>query len=162
MTPTNAKAELGLAQILPIDDEDEDVESNIISATFADDYVLAIRDDSSVVLFKTENDGDLEEVAKSDSIKSVNWLSGCVHRSSLTNNKTVAFLLSAEGGLHVCPRRQKRREESERTATLIRYGCRFISFPTLKRPTMSPKAFAFCLNTSTRHMRLAEPSTRQR
>ncbi|KAI9680096.1 MAG: mRNA cleavage and polyadenylation factor subunit [Caeruleum heppii] len=105
--------DLGLAQIYPMTDEATDEEPNVVSASFADPFVLIIKDDSSVVLLECDDSGDLEEVESDVTGKS--WSSGCLYvdlegiftsgaagRGPKTGKSNVMmFLLNAQGGLHV-------------------------------------------------------------
>ncbi|KAL1637066.1 mRNA cleavage and polyadenylation factor subunit [Neofusicoccum ribis] len=93
-------SELGLDQILPMEDENGS-ELRIISASFADPYILVIRDDSSVIVLQADANGEMEEIDRGDTLLSTKWLSGCIHQSPSTGDKALAYLLTAEGGLHV-------------------------------------------------------------
>ncbi|KAH7025390.1 CPSF A subunit region-domain-containing protein [Macrophomina phaseolina] len=93
-------SELGLDQILPMEDENGS-ELRIISASFADPYILVIRDDSSVIVLQADANGEVEEIDRGDTLLSTKWLSGCIHQSQSTGEKALAYLLSAEGGLHI-------------------------------------------------------------
>ncbi|KAB2573936.1 Cleavage/polyadenylation specificity factor A subunit [Lasiodiplodia theobromae] len=93
-------SELGLDQILPMEDENGS-ELRIVSASFADPYILVLRDDSSVIILQADANGEMEEIDRGDALLSTKWLSGCIHQSPTTGDKALAYLLSAEGGLHV-------------------------------------------------------------
>lgn len=93
--------ELGLAQIIPMEDEATGAEPKIISVSFADPYILVLRDDSSVIVLQADDSGDIEEIERGDAILATRWLSGSIYKSSVTDNKALVCLLSAEGGLHV-------------------------------------------------------------
>jgi cleavage and polyadenylation specificity factor subunit 1 len=54
--------EFGLAQIWPIVDDETNAEAKAISASFADPFVLIVKDDSSLLLLKTDKKGELDEV----------------------------------------------------------------------------------------------------
>lgn len=56
------RAEFGLAQIWPIGDEDDGIDAKAASASFSDPYVLIVKDDSSLLLLKTDRSGELDEV----------------------------------------------------------------------------------------------------
>ncbi|KAL1982296.1 hypothetical protein VTN96DRAFT_1454 [Rasamsonia emersonii] len=70
---------LGLAQIYPVWDEDTSDERIAVSASFADPYLLILRDDASVLLLQADESGDLDEVPLNDEISSKSWLSGCLY-----------------------------------------------------------------------------------
>jgi cleavage and polyadenylation specificity factor subunit 1 len=91
--------ELGMIQIIPMEDEETGDELNIINASFADPYVLIQREDSSVKVFKASGDGELEDV-ETGGFSSTQWLSASLFKSS-TFTEVFAFLLTPEGGLHV-------------------------------------------------------------
>ena len=106
---------LGLAQIYPMTDELTGLEPKVVSASFADPYALLVRDDASILLLQCVENGDLEEVERTDSLLASKWLSGCLYDdrdsvftpaviragSKTKARSTAMFLLSAQGGLHV-------------------------------------------------------------
>jgi cleavage and polyadenylation specificity factor subunit 1 len=95
-------------------DEESDVEpAKVISASFADPYVLLIRDDFSAMIL-TEDGGDLDEVTKGNALKQGKWLSGSLYEDSNDvlrlefpeesedeAGNVLLFLLSITGGLQV-------------------------------------------------------------
>jgi cleavage and polyadenylation specificity factor subunit 1 len=107
--------DLGLAQILPMFDEDTGLEPKIVSASLADPFLLLVRDDASIYVVRCDDDNDLEEIDREDeSLLSAKWLSGCLYRdttstfTSRVSDKSSKqrplvhmFLLSAEGTLYV-------------------------------------------------------------
>lgn len=107
-------SDLGLAQIYPLTDEESDTGPKVISATFADPYVLLIRDDSSAVVLTADENGDLDEVSQSEAFKAGKWLSGSLYEDSNDvlrleypeegedeAGNVLMFLLNARGGLQV-------------------------------------------------------------
>jgi len=74
---------------------------NVISASFTDPYALILCDDSSIRLLQANKSGEIEEIERSDALLANKWLSGCMYKGAVTGDKPLAFLLSAEGGLHV-------------------------------------------------------------
>lgn len=106
--------DLSLAQIFPMTDEVTGAEPKIISASFADPYVLLVRDDASVMVLKADESGDLDEVERGDDLLTTKWLSGSLYEDAddifrlAPDDETeedivnvLMFLLSAEGGLYV-------------------------------------------------------------
>jgi cleavage and polyadenylation specificity factor subunit 1 len=107
--------DLGLAQIFPMTDELTGAEPKVISASFADPYLLLVRDDSSVFLISSDNHGDLDEIERGDALLATKWVSGSLYndcrgifnsnatsKMDKTNTESIfMFLLSAQGGLHV-------------------------------------------------------------
>ena len=107
--------DLGLAQILPMYDDDTGAEPKIVSASFADPYLLLIRDDSSIFVAQCDDDNELEEIEREDdALLSTKWLTGCLYDDTtgafapMQNDKGITakgnvmmFLLSAGGALHV-------------------------------------------------------------
>ena len=85
-----------------MEDEETGEELRVISANFADPYLLILREDSSVKLFKTSNTGEVEEV-ECDALTSTKWLSVSLYKSPLVSDIFV-LLLEPEGGLHVSAR----------------------------------------------------------
>ena len=108
-------SDLGLAQIYPLTDEESDTGPKVIHASFADPYVLLIRDDSSAVVLTADESGDLDEVSQSEAFKAGEWLSGSLYEDSNDvlrleypeesedeASNVLMFLLNAKGGLQVC------------------------------------------------------------
>lgn len=108
-------AALGLAQIIPMLDEETGAEPRAVSASIADPYLLLIRDDSSVFVAQIDNNNELEEIEKPDGlITTTKWAGGCLYtdiegvfqqpqgdKGTEVGSKTMMFLLSASGALHV-------------------------------------------------------------
>lgn len=105
--------DLGLAQILPMFDDDTGAEPNITSASFADPFLLLLRDDASIFVAQCDDNNELEEIEKEDQrLTSTKWVTGCLY-SDVTgifasdneqNNSSrncFMFLLSTSGALHV-------------------------------------------------------------
>ncbi len=95
-------------------DELTGVEPKIVSTSFADPYVLIIRDDSSVMVLEADDSGDLDEVERGDILLASKWMSGSLYRDSkgtfsvLQTGPTQSgrtsvflFLLGATGSLQV-------------------------------------------------------------
>ena len=113
--------DLGLAQILPMLDEETGAEPKIVKAGLADPFLLLIRDDASIFVARCDDDNDLEEIEKDDDILLMTkWLTGCLYRdatgafTSIQRNKrsndagpVYMFLLNAEGTLYVSVRKHK-------------------------------------------------------
>lgn len=106
--------DLGLAQIYPLTDEESDTGPKAISASFADPYILLIRDDSSAVILTADENGDLDEVSQSEAFRAGRWQSGSLYEDSNDilrleypeesedeAGNVLMFLLNAKGGLHV-------------------------------------------------------------
>jgi cleavage and polyadenylation specificity factor subunit 1 len=107
--------ELGLAQILPMYDEDTGAEPKIVSASFADPYLLLFRDDSSIFVAQCDDNNELEEIEREDdALLATKWLTGCLYddttgafapvqsdKGSKAKESVMMFLLSAGGALHV-------------------------------------------------------------
>jgi cleavage and polyadenylation specificity factor subunit 1 len=88
-----------MIEMLPMDDEESGAELRIINASFADPYLLVLRDDSTVKIYKAINNDEVEEIG-AGGLSSTKWLSASLFKSS-TLDETFAFLLTPEGGLHV-------------------------------------------------------------
>lgn len=108
-------SDLGLAQILEMEDEDTGAEPNIVSASLADPFILLIRDDASIYVAYCDDSYDLEEVEREDeALLTTKWLTGCLYKDTTGTFANVQpdkspgygqnimmFLLSAGGALHV-------------------------------------------------------------
>lgn len=86
-------------EIISMEDEESGEELRIINASFADPYLLVLRDDSSVKIYKANGSGELEDL-ECNGLSSQKWLSASLFKSS-TVSEVFAFLLTPEGGLHV-------------------------------------------------------------
>lgn len=94
-------------------DDDTGVEPNIISASFADPFLLLLRDDASIYVARCDDNNELEEVEKEDQpLLSTKWITGCLYSDSMgtftrekepkdASQNCLMFLLSATGALHV-------------------------------------------------------------
>lgn len=107
--------DLGLAQILPMYDDDTGAEPQIVSASFADPFLLLFRDDASIFVAQCDDNNELEEIGREDDALLVTkWLTGCLYTdttgvfAAVQSDKgqgfgenVMMFLLSATGALHV-------------------------------------------------------------
>jgi cleavage and polyadenylation specificity factor subunit 1 len=107
--------DLGLAQILPMYDDDTGAEPRIVSASFADPYLLLFRDDSSIFVAQCDDNNELEEIEREDdALLATKWLTGCLYddptgafapvqsdKGYKAKESVMMFLLSAGGALHV-------------------------------------------------------------
>lgn len=96
-------------------DDDTGAEPKIISASFADPFLLLIRDDSSIFVAQCDDNNELEELEREDDgLLSTKWLTGCLYtdttgvfalvqsdKGQKAGENILMFLLSAEGALHV-------------------------------------------------------------
>lgn len=107
----NSKLDLGLAQIYPVWDEDTSDERMAVSASFADPYLVILRDDSSLLLLQADDSGDLDEVTTEEPVASTKWLSCCVYKDTYkafsSQDDFLLFLLSSEGKLFVSNRNMR-------------------------------------------------------
>ncbi|KAG4440969.1 hypothetical protein IFR05_003533 [Cadophora sp. M221] len=107
--------DLGLAQILPMYDDDTGAEPQIVSASFADPYLLLFRDDASIFVAQCDDNNELEEIEREDdALLATKWLTGCLYTdtkgvfAALQTDKdqgsgenAMMFLLSATGALYI-------------------------------------------------------------
>ena len=96
-------------------DEESDAEpAKVVSASFADPYVLLVRDDFSAILLTEDESGDLDEVPRGEAFRKGKWFSGSLFEDSNDvlrleypedsddeAGNVLLFLLSAVGGLQV-------------------------------------------------------------
>ncbi|KAL9046240.1 MAG: hypothetical protein Q9214_000876 [Letrouitia sp. 1 TL-2023] len=107
-------AEFGLAQIVPMTDEATGAEPKALRASFADPYVLLIRDDTRILLLRAEESGDLDEIELGPSLQKKEVRSGTLFEDTNDNfrlefedsddeaGNVLMFLLTEGGGLQVC------------------------------------------------------------
>ncbi|KAI2614850.1 CPSF A subunit region-domain-containing protein [Hypoxylon sp. NC1633] len=107
--------DFGLAQIVPMLDEETGAEPWIESASISDPFILVVREDASIFIAKMFKNLELEELEKEDAVlTSTKWATGCLYedRSGLfasvqsdkgasSGENIVLFLLSKAGALHV-------------------------------------------------------------
>lgn len=104
----------GLAQIFPMTDDATGAEPKVVFADFSDPYVLLIRDDSSVMVLRADESGDLDEVEQGEAVREDKWVSGSLYEDSNDvlrleteddsedeAGNVLMFLLSGGGGLQV-------------------------------------------------------------
>ncbi|KAL9591984.1 MAG: hypothetical protein Q9179_007176, partial [Wetmoreana sp. 5 TL-2023] len=107
-------ADFSLAQIFPMADEATGAEPRIVSASFADPFVLLIRDDQSILVLRADEGGDLDEVEQGALVKTKRFRSGSLYEDSKDvfrlesepeieddAGNILMFLLTVEGGLQV-------------------------------------------------------------
>lgn len=96
-------------------EETTDVEPKALSVSFADPYLLIIRDDFSLFLINCDKNGELEEVEMTEHVRGLQLTSGVLYRDQKGafgasrrendgDDSTLdikLFLLTSEGGLHV-------------------------------------------------------------
>ncbi|KAK2741029.1 mRNA cleavage and polyadenylation factor subunit [Myotisia sp. PD_48] len=105
--------DLKLAQIYPVWDEDTSDERTVIHSSFAEPYVLTIRDDHSLLLLQVDHSGELDEVSVQGVAASTCWVSGCLYNDesrlfsqgrsepeSQQQDAIFLFLLSEDGKLY--------------------------------------------------------------
>jgi cleavage and polyadenylation specificity factor subunit 1 len=94
-------------------DDDTGAEPKIVSASFADPFILLLRDDASIFVAQCDDDNELEEIERvDDNLLATKWLAGCLYDDysgafdktapEKTGENVKMFLLSAGGALHVC------------------------------------------------------------
>lgn len=118
LTRNEDLTDLGLAQILPMYDDDTGAEPKIVKASFADPFLLLLRDDFSIFVARCDDNNELEEIEREDNaLLATKWMTGCLYTDSngvfaserndkdqRTGENVIMFLLSAGGALHVSSR----------------------------------------------------------
>lgn len=105
---------LGLGQIIPMFDEDTEAEPKIISASFADPYLLLVRDDASIFMISCDENNELEEMERGDVLLTTKWMSGSLYTDTSNlfgqdytgtakqdGSNVFMFLLTSTGALHI-------------------------------------------------------------
>lgn len=95
-------------------DEDTSEERTVVQASFAEPYLLAIRDDHSLLVLQADKTGDLDEVEIQGLATSADWVSGCLYEDrmkifcssesgteNIVGNNVLLFLLDGNGNLSV-------------------------------------------------------------
>ena len=84
----------------------------MVAASFADPYVLLVKDDQSISILAADESGDLEELQQGEKIKNEKWNSGSLYddandalRLEFSEDEEASnvllFLLTSHGGLQV-------------------------------------------------------------
>lgn len=73
----------------------------VVSASFADPYLLIRRDNSSIMILKADERGEIDELDRGEMIINKSWVSGCLYRAAASDDSTLVCLLGAGGGLKV-------------------------------------------------------------
>ncbi|KAJ2893795.1 hypothetical protein MKZ38_008236 [Zalerion maritima] len=105
--------DLGLAQILPLQDEDSSADPRAVTASIQDPFLLVVRDDSSVYVASVDKYNDFEGLDRPEEIVNTKWISGCLYKDNSgvfipdapADKNIVMFLLSKDGDLsmHTLP-----------------------------------------------------------
>jgi cleavage and polyadenylation specificity factor subunit 1 len=88
-------------------DEDSGNEPKILSASFADPYLLLIRDDSSLMILSVDANGDIDELDKPVNLSQNSWQSGSLYHDTSRLNPSkedrpiLLFLANNEGHIQV-------------------------------------------------------------
>ncbi|MCJ1405837.1 mRNA cleavage and polyadenylation factor subunit [Xylographa trunciseda] len=107
--------DLSLAQIFPVSEDPTPEDPRIVGASFAEPYVLLLRDDSKAMLLKADDAGELEEVDQGDTLSSTAWISislfddsndvfrlaGEEEEADDEGSSVLVFLLNDTGGLQI-------------------------------------------------------------
>ncbi|KAJ9305483.1 hypothetical protein DTO217A2_5012 [Paecilomyces variotii] len=102
---------LGLAQIYPVWDEDTSDERVVVAASFADPYLVILRDDATLLILQADASGDLDEVPLPEEVSSGRWLSCSLYDdkqsvfsqapSTESTNNFLLFALNSECKLFI-------------------------------------------------------------
>lgn len=98
---------LGLAQILPLHDEESNADPSSISASIEDPFLLIMRDDHTVYVASIDKYMEIEELEKPAQLSNTKWISGCLYKDMTgmfisdapSDKNVVMFLLSSSGDL---------------------------------------------------------------
>ena len=81
--------------------DDSETELKIAHTSFAEPYLLVIRSDSSAVVLRAEDNGELEEIDSGDAFRAAKWATGSLHKPR-NGTVTYAYLLSTDSNLQAC------------------------------------------------------------
>ncbi|OQV04048.1 CPSF A subunit domain-containing protein [Cladophialophora immunda] len=88
-------ANFGLSQIFPVVDEEEGQTARAVKATFAEPYLILVRDDGNMTLLKADRAGELDEVELSTTLKNNSVLSASLYHDTSDFFQTSRFYESA-------------------------------------------------------------------
>lgn len=83
-------------------DEDTEVELSIVHQSFAETFLMVIRDDLSAIILQANAKGELEELDREGILTTTQWISGSLYE--YTPSETFAAILSVDGTIYVCMR----------------------------------------------------------
>ncbi|OAP60335.1 hypothetical protein AYL99_05337 [Fonsecaea erecta] len=90
-------ANFGLSQIFPVVDEEEGQMARAVSATFAEPYLVLVKDDGNVTLLQADRAGELDEVEVSSSLKDKSVRSASLYQDTSDFFQTSRFYQGAGG-----------------------------------------------------------------
>lgn len=94
--------DLSLSQIIPMVDEGTDAELSIVSTSFADPYLMVLRNDSSMQVLKYDSKShDVEPLDTPQAVAQRKFVSGNLYKSEAHHGIISAIMLSAEGSLDI-------------------------------------------------------------
>ncbi|OAL38255.1 hypothetical protein AYO20_02314 [Fonsecaea nubica] len=88
-------AHFGLSQIFPVVDEEEGQTARAVKATFAEPYLILIRDDGNMTSLKADRAGELDEVEISSTLKNKSILSASLYHDASDFFQTSRFYEAA-------------------------------------------------------------------
>lgn len=105
--------DFALDQIVPVSDDAENG-PKVIAASVAEPYILLMRDDRSIIVLRTEDNGEIEEVPKPPALVQKEWQFGALYDDAddafhlpleIEDTDDVGtvlmFMLGCDGSLHV-------------------------------------------------------------
>ena len=95
------QSDLRLAQIFPISEDDSELQGKASSASFADPFLLIIKDDGTVEILEADSSGDIDQVEQNGPFASCKWQMGCMYKSPNSDDGAIACLLDDTGTLKV-------------------------------------------------------------
>ncbi len=97
---------------MPLSEEDDP--PTVLAASFAEPYVLLLRDDASAMILKVDEAGDFESLDNGETLARTRWMSGSLYddikdvfrlesedEDQEDFSSVLMFLLSEDGGLEV-------------------------------------------------------------
>lgn len=73
------QADFSLTQIVPLNEDAVDNAPQVVAASVAEPFILLVRDDNSILLFRADETGDIEEVTRPDGLIETAWQSGALY-----------------------------------------------------------------------------------
>ena len=98
---TYIASDLSFEQAIPMLVEETDAELKIVHTSICDPYLLAIREDSTVCVVRTDENGEVEALENTIELNNRKWLSGCLYSGHPFAGECELFLLGEDGDLHI-------------------------------------------------------------
>ncbi|KAF2858764.1 hypothetical protein K470DRAFT_259479 [Piedraia hortae CBS 480.64] len=94
--------DLGLSQIVPMEDSVTGEELSIVNTSFCDPYLLVLRVDGSLQVLQVQKNGEVDPLEATGALAEKHWMCGCLYAGvTFADGAPTAFLINDSGALVV-------------------------------------------------------------